>query len=127
MYSQEFAEIAIATLPRDRWGSLQLAEGQSQGTVWSAPITLPKEGCSIVLNADKVQGLTIELADEDKNLLKGYSNDQKGMSGRGKSLDRHVKWDDKNLKALGGKTVRLKINVSNAKTKLFAVYLDSKK
>ncbi len=122
-----YAEVALATLPRDRWGSLHLAEGKSQGTVWSAPITFPKEGCAIVINADAASNITVELADESGTLFAAYSGKHKGVVRRGKSIEHPVRWDDTTLAALGGKTVRLKLGISKKKTNLYAVYLDPKR
>ena len=45
-------EVALATLPRDRWGGLGLNPGTTEGTVCSAAIELPASGCQIGLNAD---------------------------------------------------------------------------
>ena len=36
-----YGEVALATLPRDRWGALGLYPGAEEGTVWSTPVTLP--------------------------------------------------------------------------------------
>jgi hypothetical protein len=119
-----YAEVALATLPRDRWGSLHLAEGASQGTVWSAPITIPKNGCSISLNADDAAELSVELAAEDGKLLPAYSGENRGHVQGAETAVRAVRWADEALSGLGGKTVRIKLGISGDKTRLYAVYLD---
>ncbi|MCA9438774.1 MAG: hypothetical protein KC978_23510, partial [Candidatus Omnitrophica bacterium] len=120
-----YAEVALATLPRDRWGSLQLEENASEGTVWSAPITLPKGGCEISLNADGAEGLTVELADENGDLLPEYSGENRGVLEESSGLVHPVKWRGEAELALDGKTVRVKLRTSDKKTKLFAVYFDA--
>ena len=115
-----YAEVALATLPRDRWGSLQVSEGQSVGTVMSAPITLPEGGCEIFVNAENIKGMRVQVCDVDGNPIEGYD----GTVRRGKSLERSVKWSNSVLNDLEGITVRLKISMDNPRTKLYAVYLD---
>ena len=38
--------------------------------------------------------------------------------------DSTLEWADRGLSGLGGKTVRLKLGLSGARTRLYAVYLD---
>lgn len=117
-----YAEVALATLPRDRWGSLHLARGAPHGTVWSAPITIPKGGCNILLNADSAENLTVELTDEAGNLLPAYSGESKGVVEVANA--NAVMWADQSLSHLTGKTVRLKLGVTDDNTKLYAVYFE---
>jgi len=121
-----YAEVALATLPRDRWGSLQLTEGQSQGVVWTSPVTLPKEGCKILLNTNSPEGLSVELADEKGKLLPAYSGVYRGDVVGPNSLEHPVQWNNVLLDELAGKTIRLKITIGSKSAKLFAVYLDPK-
>jgi hypothetical protein len=122
-----YAEVALATLPRDRWGSLHLPANASQGTVWSAPIVLPKNGCNILLNADHAENIVVQLADENGNLLTKYSGNNRGVVQVSKANVNGVKWAEQSLSAMGGKTVRLKIGLSGRETRLYAVYLDARK
>ena len=39
-----YAEVALATLPRDRWGALGLYPSEAEGWVWTAPVVLPEGG-----------------------------------------------------------------------------------
>ena len=63
-------EVALATLPRDRWGALGLFPAAADGSVWTAPLTLPKDA-QIVLNADGTEGIRVEIADERFTLAAG--------------------------------------------------------
>jgi hypothetical protein len=118
-----YAEVALATLPRDRWGSLHMATGASHGTVWSTPITIPKGGCNILLNADSAENLAVELADDEGNLMPAYSGESKGVIQVADANISAVKWADRTLSHLAGKTVRLKLGIAGDNTNLYAVYL----
>lgn len=120
-----YAEVALATLPRDRWGSLHLAANATHGSVWSAPITLPMGGCNILLNADRAENLSVELADEGGNLLPAYSGESRGTVQVANA--NAVVWADRGLAHLGGKTVRLKLKLKGKNTKLYAVTLETPK
>jgi hypothetical protein len=122
-----YGEIGLATLPRDRWGSLSVAEGSGNGTVWSAPITLPTEAVELSLNADGAKNITVELADESGTLLPDFSGENSGEVKGSKANVSQVKWKGEGLTALAGKTVRLKLGLKGEKTGLYAVYLDPAK
>lgn len=115
-----YAEVGVATLPRDRWGSLAVGEGEDEGTAWSAPVTLPDGGCTVTLNADFGADITVELADEEGELLAGFSGENHGVV----HPDGVVGWSDETLARLGGKTVRIKLGLTGETTHLYAVYLD---
>jgi len=133
-YNQGYrGEVAMATLPRDRWGALGLYpskvrsdEAISQGSVWSAPVTLPAAGCEVFLNAEAASHLSVEISDAKFRLLKEYSGEQSGRSEQAEGLDCAVNFSSGNLAALGGKTVRFKINFkrdAEGDPRLFAVTL----
>lgn len=123
-----YAEIGLATLPRDRWGSLSVAEGAESGTVWSAPITLPAEGdVALSLNANGVENFSVEIADEKGVLLPEFSRENRGEVRVAKANVSPVAWKGAGLKALAGKTVRLKLGIEGKTTRFYAVYLDSAK
>lgn len=126
-------EVALATLPRDRWGALRLypagIRGQPRpatGSVWSAPVRLPPGGARILLNADGAAGLSVELADERFDLLPEFSGERSGRTRAGEGLDCAVTWPAGSLAPLGGRTVRIKVNLHRAgdiEPALFAVTL----
>jgi hypothetical protein len=112
------AEIALATLPRDRWGALGLNPGAGEGTICSAPVTLPA-GCAFTLNADGVAGLTIELLDEQFRPLPGFAGGQvAGPDG----LDCPVRWKGHALSELGGRPVRIQVKMKRTGDYLPRVY-----
>jgi hypothetical protein len=124
--NDEYAEVGLATLPRDRWGALGLWPGKTQGAVWSAPITLPPGGCDVVLNADGASAMQVEISDERFTLLPEYSGQASGTAKAAGGLDCPVAWPTGKLTSLGGKTVRLRIHLrksEGAEPRLYAVYL----
>ncbi len=138
-YNQGYSgEVAMAILPRDRWGALGLyptsarhgaarhGEAVTHGSVWSAPIRLPATGCVVVLNADHANHLSVEISDARFQLLKNYSGEKSGQSAQAGGLDCAVAFPEGSLAELGGKTVRFKINFKkegDIDPRLFAVYL----
>ena len=107
-----YAEIALATLPRDRWGSLGLFPDQAEGSVWSCPVTLPTNGCEVRLNADDAANMRVEIADERFTLLPAYSGEQSGKSTAADGLDCPVVWPAGSLQALSGETVRFRFQAA---------------
>ena len=132
-YGEEYyAEVALATLPRDRWGALGLyPEGSTRldepkGWVWSAPVTLPQGGWQVVLNADHARLMKVEISDATFNLLPDYSGPASGVPQGEGGLDVPVRWSSGDLSALAGQTVRLRIHMergADADPRLYAVYL----
>jgi hypothetical protein len=121
-----YAEVALATLPRDRWGTLGLFPEAAEGTVWSAPVTLPKDGCQAFLNADGAGDMQVEVSDRQFALLPGYSGVDSGAVEEQSGLDCAVTWPKGNMAALGGQTVRFRIHLKKASDlspRLYAVYL----
>ena len=120
------AETALATLDRDRWGSLRIDPGHKDGEVWSAPIRLPDDACDVVINADCAAGIHIDIADERFSLLEGFSDENAGRAVASGGLDCEVQWPKGNLANLGGQTVRLRINMErkgDLDPHLYAVYV----
>ncbi len=130
-------EIAVATLPRDRWGAVGLYPKdpagteearkiyQNHGSVWTAAVRLPARGCSVALNADHTQKMTVEVADANFQLLPEYSGAKSGRTSVESGLD-CAAWPTGRLAALGGKTVRFKINLraqEGGQARLYAVTL----
>ena len=123
--SDYHAEVALATLPRDRWGALGLFPGVDTGSVWTAPLTLPAEGCTLRANADGAQGLRVEVADERFGLLPEFSGDRAGTPQTAGGLDCPVAWRGRALAALNGRTVRLRVHFARGavEPRLFALVL----
>lgn len=118
-------EVALATLPRDRWGALGLFPDQKEGSVWSAPVTIPTFGATLHLNADGVKGMRVEIGDEQFGLLDGYSGANAGVPDGDGGLRCRVNWRA-GLSRLAGRTVRLRINVKRGRhpePRLYAVYI----
>ena len=132
-------EVALATLPRDRWGAVGLIpplegnkaspKGATEGSIWSMPIRMPASGCKIFLNAQDADCMTAEVSDERFNLLEGFSGAQCGTVKAKEGFDCPVLWPEKNLSALAEKTIRLRINLKkkekDSDPRLFAIYLRS--
>ncbi|MHB9130239.1 MAG: alpha/beta hydrolase family protein [Armatimonadota bacterium] len=97
------AEVALATLPRDRWGALGLNPGTDDGTVCTAPIILPADGGTLAVNADGVAGMRVDLLDEQFCPIPGFTGGEiTGPDG----LDCPIHWPGQALTALSGCTVR---------------------
>jgi hypothetical protein len=120
------AEVALATLPRDRWGALGLAPGAEEGAVWTGAVALPQGGCDVLVNADGAAGIRVEVADERFKLIERLSGEHAGrVRGRG-GLDCRVKWEGEGLSRLGRKPVRFRVKVRKtgaADPRLYAVHL----
>jgi len=123
-----YAEVALATLPRDRWGALGLLPHASDGSVWSAPITLPEGYAKVTVNADGARGLRVQVADERFRLLPEYSGANAGTVRVDGGLDCPLRWGGAELLDLGGRTVRLRVDQSrmqSADPRLYCVYIKS--
>ena len=123
-----YAEVALATLPRDRWGALGLFRDAAEGTVWSAPVTLPQGGCQLSLNADAAKDMRVEVSDERFNLVPSYAGEKSGFATEQGGLNCAVTWSAGSLETLGGETVRFRIRLARADDavpRLYAAYLKS--
>jgi len=120
------AEVALATLPRDRWGALGLFPQATEGSVWTLPVKLPTGGCELALNADGADSFAVDAAGERFDLIPEFSGSRAGtVSGRS-NLDLAVRWPDKILRNLGGRTVRFRIRIQKrgaAEPRLYAAYV----
>ena len=117
------AEVALATLPRDRWGGLVLNPGADTGTIVSAALSLPADRGELRVNADGVAALTVDLLDERLQPVDGFiGGTVTGIDG----VDCAVCWPGRSLAELGGRTLRVRVQMSRLGTEspvLYALYL----
>ena len=104
-----YGSVALATLPRDRWGALALFPNRNDGYCWSAPLDLRPEG--VTLNADGAGGITVELADERFNLLPKFSGDNAARVVGESGLDLPLSWPAGAPAFPAGGKVRLKVSL----------------
>ena len=124
-----YSEVALATLPRDRWGALGLFPNEADGWVWSAPVKVPENGWAVSLNADHPEQMSVEMLDERFSLLPEYSGTQSGVVAASDGLESEVRWTGANLSALAGKTVRLRVHLmrdGDTEPRIYAIYLREK-
>ena len=133
-YGRDYwSEVALATLPRDRWGALGLypegsRDSAPEGWVWSAPVTLPETGCDLKLNADHANQMRVEVTDEHFRPLPQYSGAKSGRTETESGLDCPVAWPEAQLSALGGRTVRFRTYLkrdAGKEPRLYALSLKS--
>jgi hypothetical protein len=123
------ADVALATLPRDRWGALGLFPNAAEGWVWSAPVELPR-GAAVTLNADRANLMRVELADERFEPIRDFSGDDAGRPKGGGGLDCAVAWPaGRSLAALEGRTVRFRVLLrrNGGEPRLYALNLSSRR
>lgn len=119
--NEYYGEIALATLPRDRWGSLGLFPNAKQGCAWTQPFTWTD--CRIHINAQHAQGLTVEVCTEDCYVIENFKMSIQGDHGLSLPLVVQSAGADQ----LKGQQVRLKISfqrVGEISPALFAVNID---
>jgi hypothetical protein len=117
------ADVALATLPRDRWGALALNPKTDSGVIVSAPITLAKNVSQLLLNADGSPGISIDLLDELMLPIAGF---HAGTCQGESPLDVPVAWPGQCISRLAGQTVRIRIQLDRTKSEapnLYAVYI----
>jgi hypothetical protein len=113
------ADVALATLPRDRWGALGLNPKANEGSLCSEPVTFAAAGGALTLNADGVAGLKVDLLDEHLQPLDGFGGGHvTGPDG----LDCPVRWDGRTLGDLGGRTVCVRVRLERTGDALPRVY-----
>ena len=116
--------IALARLPRDRWGALALSGKEESGSAWTTPVRLAANS-RLTINGSGLAGLQIDVADERFAALPGYSQGRAAGSAND-GLDAEVSWSDHALKSLAGKTVRFHIHFTRTAAtdpRLFALNL----
>lgn len=119
-----YAEVALATLPRDRWGALGLDPKAQTGTLCSGSVTLPAKGVRLLINADGVSGLTVELLDEQFRPILGFAD---GRVQGGDGLSSSVQWEGRDLAQLAGQAVRMQVRLQRTGEvlpRVYALYLN---
>lgn len=116
-----YSEIALATLPRDRWGALALHPDQADGHLWTQPLQLPADmrKFQLTLNATGTPGLSLNIATPDFRPIPQYT----GQCPAGDGLDSPVQWTA-DLAPLANQSVRFRVNFTrsaNANPQLFAI------
>lgn len=114
-------EVALATIGRDRWGSLGLNPGASEGVVVSDVFTVGVNAPSITLNADGCAGLAIDLLDDRFAPLSGFAD---GAVDESEGLDCPVSWPGRHPGELAGKPVRVRVRLRRSdgvEPKLYAL------
>jgi len=122
-------EVALATLPRDRWGAIGLNPGVDEGAVGSDALELPTDGGEILLNADAARGMRVELLDERFQPLASFCGTDSGTLDADGGLDCPVKWPKADLASLAGRKVRLLVHLKRAgdeQPRLYAVSVRGK-
>jgi len=117
-----YSEIALATLPRDRWGAFGIYPDFAEGTVWTMPARVG--GADFTLNAEGASGIRVELADEKFNLLPEFSGRNAGQPAADEGLDVAMKWPEKSPRSLGDRAVRMKFTLrpeGGREPRLFAI------
>ena len=123
-----YGEVALARLPRDRWGALGLYPHEPEGWVWSAPLVLPGDGVALSLNADQPDLIRVELCDEHFKPIPEFSGDHAGATVPGPGLESKVLWETGHLSRLRGKTARFRFLLSrenDREPRFYAAYLKS--
>ena len=120
------AEVALATLPRDRWGALGLMPGAAEGAVWSSPVLLDGRDTKLTLNAEGVDAMRVEISDERFELLPAYSGNSAGVSTVKSGLDCEISWPAGRLASLAGHRVRFRVTMNRGpvEPRLFALNID---
>ncbi|MCF3650477.1 hypothetical protein [Synoicihabitans lomoniglobus] len=101
--------VALAKLPRDRWGALALWAESDQGSLWTTPITLPA-AAALTANAAGLSGLTFLVADERFNPIEGFAAGRAPATDDNDQFDAAVIWAGHDLAELAGQTVRLRVS-----------------
>lgn len=59
-----YGEVALASIPRDRWGAVALFPNRETGVVWTQPLQLADVKQPVTVNADGASGLRIAVVSE---------------------------------------------------------------
>jgi len=121
-----YGEVALATLPRDRWGAVGIIPSAATGSTWTAPLTLGRAATRLTLNADGLAGVRVDVADENFDPVPEFSGENAGRSASSGGLDCAVAWPRGSLDSMAGRTVRFLVHIrkgSWSEPRLYALYL----
>jgi hypothetical protein len=127
-FSDYTAEVALATIPRDRWGCLRLEPGSPDGLIWSDTIALPHSDWRMTVNGDDLAGVRIELADTEFKPIPEYSGDSAGTFEVPDGLDCPVTWPNGNVAPISSTSVRLCVRLDRNHApdpKIFAIHIET--
>lgn len=115
--TENSASIGLATLPRDRFVSLQPTE--QEGSLVTKPFVL--NGDNLYLNTNAHGGLVeVAVLDAQHSIQKGFGFDN-CVPLKGDKLSARISWRGSQLSELRGETIRLEIRLKNAKLYSFRV------
>jgi len=118
--------VALATIPRDRWGGLAISVGKDSGSLWSTAVTLPAGiPTKLGVNGSGLKGFRIEVADEHFRPIAGFA-DGRAISPTDDHLESEVRWSGRTLGELSGRTVRIRTiftGSSESSPRLYAMKL----
>ena len=123
------AEVALAMLPRDRWGALGLNPGSTSGTVSSTIIELPAADCEVILNAHAARDMRVEIVDERFSPVAQFAGADSGTPDTDGGLECLVTWKKAQLASLAGTKIRLLVHLKKSgenQPRLYAIYFRSK-
>jgi len=128
--AHDYGEIALATLPRDRWGALGLNPGSREGSIMSDAFSLPALGIEILVNGDGLRGARVELVDEQFNPVPSFSGTNSGRFDEEAGLDCAVRWPNGSPVSLpSGRRFRVCVHLSqqgDQQPRLFAITLQGR-
>ena len=116
--------IALARLPRDRWGALALSGKEKAGSAWTAGVRLA-DSSVLTINGSGLAGLRVDVADERFQTLPGYGEGRTPGSAND-AFGAEVGWAGRTLREIAGKTVRFHLRFfrsAAADPRLFALNL----
>jgi len=116
-----YAEVALATLPRDRWGALTLHDDATDGAICSATVT-PSNASELRINADTTSAVTVDLLDDDFRPLAGFT----GGTVQGEGLSCPVRWPGRAIAELAGQSVRVHLRLArqgDTAPRVYAAYI----
>jgi hypothetical protein len=105
------ADVGLAVIPRDRWGSLRLNPGTDTGHVFSSLIRLPDGECGVGVNADCATGITVSVHDRNYKPIRAFCGNNSGRIADEGGFDCPVTWSNGDITRLVGDDIHLCFNI----------------